>query len=72
LFDGQHISESALVDYGDGGIMAEGASKFVDVAVEGIAVAWFVPLPYGNHQFGGVNCLAEILCKTMKYPCFEI
>ena len=45
--------------------MAQCTAKFVDVTVERVAVAWFVTLPHGNHQFRGVDCFSD----TDRQPC---
>ena len=69
---GQHVAEAALIDDGDGGILAERTAKFMNVAVERIAVAWFVMLPYGYHQLGGIYCFPDICSKVFKNPCLKV
>ena len=46
--EGEHVAEAALVDDGHGGVEREGAAQFVDVAVQGVAVA------YGKNMAGNV------------------
>ena len=56
----EHVSEAPLIDYRDSGIVAQPSAQFVDVAVKGVAVAGGVALPYGNHQFRGIDRLSDV------------
>ena len=52
--------------------MAEVAAQFVDIAVEGVAVAEFVASPDGYHKFVSVNGLADIGGQLFQYTRFYI
>ena len=52
--------------------MAQGPAQLVDIAVEGVAVAGLVSLPYRYHQFRGVNRAADVGVEAFKYPGFEV
>lgn len=69
---GQHVAETALIDDGDGGILAERAAELMNVAVERIAVAWLVTLPYGYHQLGSINCFPDICSQAFENPGLEV
>lgn len=60
LPDAQHVAEAALVDDADVGVVAQGAAQFVDVAVEGVAVADLVPAPHRNHEGRCVDGPADV------------
>ncbi len=62
-FDGQHVAEAGLIDDADVRVVAESPAELVDVAVEGVAVADFITSPYGYHQFGSINGLANTGCQ---------
>lgn len=59
-FHGEHVAEATLVDYGDGRVVAECTAQFVDITVEGVAVADFVAPPNSNHKLGRINGGADV------------
>lgn len=71
LYD-EHIAEAALVDDGDRRVVAEHTPQFVDVAVERVAVAGVVALPYCHHQFGGVSGLSHAGGEDAEYARLEV
>ena len=58
--EGEHVAEDALVYDGHGGVEREGAAQFVDIAVQGVAVARVVALPHGHHEVGGINGMVDL------------
>lgn len=61
-----------MVDDGDGRVVAQGPAQFVDIAVERVAVARFVALPYGKHQVRRVDRLAYIGGQFLQYTGLDI
>lgn len=42
------------------------------VTVERVAVAWFIPLPYGNHQLGCIYRFADVCRESFEYLSLEV
>ena len=59
--EGEHVAEAALVD-----VEREGAAQFVDIAVQGVAVARVVALPHCHHEVRGINGLADVGGKMFQ------
>lgn len=70
--EGEHVAEAALVDDGHGGVEREGAAQFVDIAVQGVAVARVVALPHCHHEVGGINGFADVGGKLFQNACLEM
>ena len=42
------------------------------VTVERVTIARFVTLPYGKHQFRGINCSPDVCGEPFKYFRFKV
>ncbi len=72
LLYGQHIAEAALVDDLNAGIFAKQTAQLMDITVQGVAVAYVVAAPYGDHKRRGIDGLACVGGQFFQYARFEV